>query len=197
MSLKITRENDKIAVESPYNPNLPKRARGMGGSWDATKKAWVFDAADEEHIKALYMDVYGEWENTESVRVRITAIDGFRGDFCESVYICGVQVARAFGRDSGARVCDAKFLSGLPTSGGSAKNWFTVIPEGSIFEIDIPETSLGKLEEEGESKGFKFEQIDTQARKEIYELMEQEREKLLARIAEIDAYLAVNKNRGE
>ncbi len=192
--LKITRENDKIAVESPFNPNLPKRARGMGGNWDSDRKAWEYEAADEEHVKALYMDVYGEWENTTSVRVRITATSNLFGEDRESLYICGVQVARAFGRDTGAKVCDAKFLTGLPTSGGSAKNWCTKIPTGAVFEIEIPETLLEKLEEEGESRGFTFEQIVVRAREEMRKLLEQEREKLVARIAEIDAYLAENKN---
>jgi hypothetical protein len=59
----------------------------------------------------------------------------------------GRLVARAFDRDSGARLGDGVIiLRGNATSGGSRKNWETRIQGGSIFEIrDLPRGMAGRL----------------------------------------------------
>lgn len=186
--IEIIRSENRIAVKSPYNPTLPQRARALGGSWDASKKVWVYDAADEELVRSLYMDVYGEWEGSQHIRVRITTEKDLVGRR-DSVYICGVQIARAYGRDSGAKVMDAKFISGdLPTSGGSAKHWCTIVPAGAMFDIQIPQDRLADIEREGEDRGFTVQVVDEGQDRKIQNLRD-ERERLLARIAEIDAIL--------
>lgn len=184
----INRTEKSIAVKSPFNSTLPQRARALGGSWDASKKVWVYDAADEELVRSLYMDVYGEWEGSQHIRVRITTTEELIGR-CDSVYICGVQVARAYGRDSGAKVMDAKYISGdLPRSGGSAKYWCTIVPAGATFDIQIPQDRLADIEREGEDRGFTVQVVDEGQDRKIQNLRD-ERERLLARIAEIDAIL--------
>lgn len=186
--IEIIRSENRIAVKSPYSSSLPQRARALGGSWDAAKKVWLYDAADEELVRSLYMDVYGEWEGSQHIRVRITTTKDLIGR-CDSVYVCGVQIARAYGRDSGAKVMDAKYISGdLPISGGSAKHWCTIVPAGAMFDIQIPQDRLAALEREGEDRGFAVQVVDEGRDRKIQNLRE-EREKLMKRIAEIDAIL--------
>ena len=52
------------------------------------------------------------------------------------VTCCGKTVARAVDRDSGAKVgYDVALLSGHIDSGGSRKNWKTIVEEGSTFKL--------------------------------------------------------------
>jgi DNA repair protein RadC len=59
MPLSIVEEDGHIAVRSPYHPNFPARARGLGGRWDAARRVWVFDARDHDRVKSLCNEIYG------------------------------------------------------------------------------------------------------------------------------------------
>ena len=193
MSIIVTRIEDEILVSSPYNPKLPKMARAIGGSWNVDKSVWIFNKADEKLAEKLYMDIYNEWENSETIRVRITThSDIATGN--DSVYICGKQVARATGRDSGASVGkDVRWVSGeLPTSGGSAKYWCTIVNEGSVFElVNFPVAALEKLANAAEREEFEFTIVEEEKSEQVIDvaLLIAEREKLLARIEEINKLL--------
>jgi len=192
MTIIVTKIEDEILVSSPYHPALPKAARAIGGSWDASKKVWIFKISDEHLVKALYLDVYNEWENAETVRVRITTHSSMR-NVNDSVYICGKQIARATGRDSGARTGeDVRWVSGeLPSSGGSAKYWTTFVGADSVFEIvNFPSNALDKLSELAIESNFEYAVVEEELNKSVdVTLLIAEREHLMARIAEIDRLL--------
>ncbi len=59
MPLSIVEEDGRIAVTSPYHPNFPARARGLGGTWDAVRRVWVFDAREHDRVKSLCREIYG------------------------------------------------------------------------------------------------------------------------------------------
>ena len=59
MPLSIVEQDGRIAVSSPYHPNFPARARGLGGTWDAARRVWLFDAREEERVKSLCREIYG------------------------------------------------------------------------------------------------------------------------------------------
>jgi hypothetical protein len=60
MALSIVEQEDgRVAVSSPYHPKFPARARSLGGIWDATRRVWVFDAADHDRVRALCREIYG------------------------------------------------------------------------------------------------------------------------------------------
>lgn len=68
--------------------------------------------------------------------VRITAKEDNHRKF--AVMFMGVKVAVAFGRDSGAKVgYDARMISGDIDSGGSRANWYCIVKEGSVFELEV------------------------------------------------------------
>lgn len=185
--IEVIRSEKNICVGSPYNPYLPSRAKKIGGKWNPTGKCWSFDIRDEARVEELYRSIYGQWDSevaADAVTVRVTVATDL-SEWHSGIFFAGRQVARATGRDSGARLGDGVvILQGGFGSGGSVKNWTTRCSEGTVFEIkDIP---LIKVEEErGCSNWSSIEvlgDVDTAA-------LEQERERLLARIAEIDAIL--------
>lgn len=59
MPLSIVEEDGRIAVTSPYHPNFPARARVLGGTWDPTRRVWLFDAGDRERVRTLCSEIYG------------------------------------------------------------------------------------------------------------------------------------------
>jgi hypothetical protein len=56
--LSMVEQAGRIIVSSPYHPNFPARARGLGGEWDAVRRVWVFDAADQERVRSLCREIY-------------------------------------------------------------------------------------------------------------------------------------------
>ncbi len=59
MPFSIVEEDGRLAVRSPYHPNFPARARGLGGTWDAARRVWLFDAGDQERVTTLCREIYG------------------------------------------------------------------------------------------------------------------------------------------
>jgi DNA repair protein RadC len=59
MALSIVEQDGRIEVSSPYHPNFPARARGLGGIWDGARRVWVFDAGDHDRVRALCREIYG------------------------------------------------------------------------------------------------------------------------------------------
>lgn len=116
-----------------YNSKLVAKCRAMGGRWDAESDCWVFSELVEDKVEELD-DIY----NSDLVAVEITALD----DIYEGkapVTFCGYTIARAYGRDSGAKLGDGvSHISGSIYSGGSMKNWKSGVKEGSVFRLLIP-----------------------------------------------------------
>lgn len=131
-------------------------------------------------------EVYGRDDQpvAETVDVELT----FAEDVSEwhgPVTLLGRAIASASGRDSGARIGEGTmFIAGKPTSGGSVKNWYTIVPAGCVVKLmKLPKLATENTEmPEGVTMRIIGSEIDRAA-------LEAEREKLLARIAEIDALL--------
>src|SRR5215831_16842038 len=91
MPLSIVEEEDgRIAVSSPYHPDFPRRARSLGGIWDAARRMWIFDAADDDRVKSLCRDIYGA-EAMENGEVGMApfpnAVRHGRNEFAEGMTI--------------------------------------------------------------------------------------------------------------
>ena len=97
----------------------------------------------------------------------------------------GKTIASAYGRDSGAKVgSDVAFIYGSPASGGSVKNWTTVVPKDSVVVLyNVPESLLAHELPSGVAMDILEISINKEA-------LEAEREKLLARLAEIERLLS-------
>lgn len=123
----------------------------LGGSWDKESQAWIFPGfvADE-------VDELDEIFNSDPVTIEITAITEIRKR-CASIDFIGRRICKAFSRASGARIeTDIALVSGYATSGGSYKNWETILEEGAVLRLQMP----GKLLENYQDKRFDVKIID-------------------------------------
>jgi len=189
--ITINRTPTQIAIASPYSPDLPARARQLSGRWDRDAGRWIFPAAAEPQVADLYRDVYGEWDTpTETVSLRCECGDGAEVT-CESLCLGGRVIARAVGRDSGARTAAGVIvIAGGFRSGGSVKNWETVCRSGTIFRlIDVPVAKAAALVAAPEwCDSIEIEAADNGTAPDREALIE-ERTRISARLAEIDALL--------
>ena len=191
--MKIVIKDGKAHVYTPYNKTFVSelKSRVGGAKWNGS--AWVVSEDSVDDVRAIMREVYGETDQVEGNRVdvRVTITKDIAED-CGPVVIFGRTVASAYGRDSGVKVGDnVVFLDGKATSGGSKKNWYTSVPSGCVIEIrNVPESIVVEGEQnygEHDWDGkFKAEIVKNRIDREA---LEQEKARLLARIAEIDALL--------
>lgn len=188
--MKITNlGNGRIAIDSPYNPDFVRRIKKAGGKWDPANKVWETDERSIETVREIMREVYGQDDlpQQELVTVKVTIGDKSLNEWRAPVVLFGRIIASARGRDSGARpgegVC---FEKGGCDSGGSMKNWYTIVRAGSEITIyDVPrlavEQKLGWKDEYGT-----FEVIENG---DPLAALRAEKEALLKRLAEIEELL--------
>jgi hypothetical protein len=137
--ISFKKQDDKIIVTTYYNRKFASKARNLRGQWDSVKKAWVFDESVEEYVKQALIDIFGvtgeiPYETCSLLIKDFTAWES-RGE----VELFGRTVARAFGRDSGAKLGDdIIWVSGSYHSGGSVKNWTTEVENGTFEMQNFP-----------------------------------------------------------
>lgn len=187
--ITTTNKGTQTAVYTPYNASFVSAIRKIGGArWDAEDKAWMVPTASLPQVREIMRNIWGEDDRMDAVKrvsVRLTFADDC-AEWHGPVEIFGKVLSSATGRDSGARVGeDVCFTAGGPASGGSAKNWRSVVEAGSVVVLrSVPETMLdnAELPEGVTMEIIQDGSIDRAA------LME-EKEKLLARLAEIEKML--------
>ena len=173
---------------TPYNPNFVAAIKKIGGArWNSSERAWTIPAYAIEDARTIMRKVYGECDlpnDSPKVTVKLSFSEKVV-EYCGPVTIMGKIIASAKGRDSGASVGDdVVFIEGSPESGGSRVNWTTVVPSGSVVVLHgVPSEIL----EEKLPEGVTFEVI-SESKPDRAALL-RERERLLARLAEIDKEL--------
>jgi len=187
--MKITVENGIARIFTPYNAEFVSKVKNIGGrKWDSDNRCWMVPETEIEAVRQYMMDVYGETDlpsEDEKITVKVIFNDEAHGDR-ESVVLFGKTIARAWGRDSGAKIGeDVTLISGSINSGGSVKNWRTVVKAGSVFTIrNLSKAALNlKTDYDVTAEEVKTGGVDRQA-------LVEEKEKLLARLAEIEKLLA-------
>lgn len=187
--MQITVENGMAKVFTPYNTDFVSKIKNIGGRrWDSVERCWMVPETEIGTVREYMQAVFGETDlpdDSEKVTVKVM----FNRDTYEyrsGITLFGKEIARAFGRDSGARVGDdVTLISGRVKSGGSMKNWTTDIDHDTVMKIrnvskaalDLP-TNYDVTVEVIEDA-----EIDRKA-------LEEEKAKLLARLAEIEKLLA-------
>lgn len=160
MSIKITPAKDnRIIVDTPYNAAFVERAKMAGGVWNSANRAWIFPAEQTAAVRSILMDVYGEDDRAADVaRVRLRCVCWVQElPYGEQAWpneggaldisLAGRQVARAFGRDSGARPgADVVVVAGGFSSGGSRNNPRLTVKDGTVVDLlRTPETIARRL----------------------------------------------------
>lgn len=188
--ITITQTSDRLIVDSPYTPEWPAAAKKIGGKWQPDTKTWSFDVRDEAAVKALLGEHYGWIDgNTETVDLRLTIEDHY--SITNPLRVAGRMIARRPARDAEVRLGDGVVIvdGGFGSSGGSARypdlfgreaNGAT--PTVTLEVRDFPASAVEMIPED-----FKPEIVSRELDRDG---LTAERERLLARIAEIDALLA-------
>ncbi len=141
--------NYQIRVKTPFNKEFVTRARNLRGSWDKKTEEWVFDDSIEDYVKSAMMEIYGTTGEETVEMVNLVIKDYTESVFCAPVQLFGRTIARAFGRDSGAKLgAGIVFISGDYTSGGSVKNWKTLV-DGTfeIQNVPLSRTDFADIQE--------------------------------------------------
>lgn len=129
-----------------YNIDMVNACRRLGGRWISEEKSWIFPEFVQDKVEIL-----DEKYNSPLVAIEITFPE-LVAEYQSSIYVAGYCIATATGRDSGAEIGpEIAFIAGRATSGGSVKNWKTIItdatirmrvPELCLTDIDYPYTKL-------------------------------------------------------
>ena len=190
-NIKVKVENGRASVFTPFNRDFVNAIRNVGGrKWDADEKCWTVPEESLPEVRQIMMAVYGETDLPGTcgfVTVKVTFKERYY-ERRDDVIIFKKVIASARGRDSGARPGDdVTFLEGEPTSGGSMKNWESVVPAGAV--VLLRHVPLSVWEQDKDSEYYTAEIVDEGKDVKRKEL-EEEKARLLARIAEIDKELA-------
>jgi hypothetical protein len=120
-----------------YNKIMVEECRNLGGKWDKEQGAWIFSGIVSEEVEIL-----DERYNSSLIAVELTAVDDI-GQHNEAVSFLGYTLATAYGRDSGAKLADGvALIRGQVGSGGSMKNWRTVVESGTVLRMELPKLVL-------------------------------------------------------
>lgn len=185
--MKIDVTNGKANVYTPYNPDFVKAIKGIGGAkWNTSEKCWSIPESAVDAAREIMSNVYGYNDVTENETISLRITFNERVSECGSdVVLFGKTLAHAYGRDSGAMVGDdVSFISGGASSGGSRKNWASIVDEGSVAVLsNVNKSVYDKTEPKYD---ITVEVLESKVNKQ--QLLE-EKERLLKRIAEIDKLL--------
>lgn len=139
MTVRIERQGNTVVLCAPYHPDLPARARQLGGKFDGYAKSWAFDGRDEARVRALAREIYGtDGESSETVTVRVN-LDQLRD--VQSLWMFGREIARRPERDWAVRLGEGVVVvaGGFPDRGGSVKHPRIDAEPGTILEVrDVP-----------------------------------------------------------
>ena len=176
----------KIAVCSPFNPDFVKAAKRLGGKWSGDTKAWLFDARDRGRVEDLLASHYGYSAAASGELATVRIVLDEDNAYSKEVYFAGRSICARRYRDAPVKTADnVVIIDGeFPASAGSVR--YPAVIQGSwkvTIEVrDVPVEALAA------EKELRFERIDadTQAQREA---LIAERERLIARLAEIDEVL--------
>lgn len=191
--IRFITNGNETDVYTPYNTEFVSQIKSKLGTrkYDREKGCWTINTEDLDIVKKIILNVYGytEDDDTDRVKVKITFNDNYY-ELKNGICIADRTLARAFHRDSGAKLGDGvTLLEGKIGSCGSRANWETYINDGSVFLTTLPRKFIESMMNGDIS-------IDPDVIIEIIEdeevdrkKLEDEKEHLLARIAEIDKIL--------
>lgn len=140
--------DDKLKVYTPYNAKFVEKARNLRGSWKSIY--WEFDDSVIDYVREALLEIYGTTGEKPYENCTLIIKDFSSSKYHGPVELFGRGVARAFGRDSGAKLLEGiVFISGSYNSGGSVKNWSTVV-SNATFEMQnfpLPQTETKEVQD--------------------------------------------------
>lgn len=182
----ITLDNGRVALVSPYSPDVPAAAKQIGGRWDGASKHWHFDARDEERVRALAIEIFGTDGSPEAEGDTVTVRwDISRAGRTRELRLAGRMVVQRPGRDDDPVLGRGVVLisGGFAGRGGSVQYPALEPLEGTVLEVrDLPRAAVPA---DDQDVTVVDERVDV-------EVLAAERARILARLTEIDATLAAH-----
>jgi len=181
MNLSIINLNKlTLLICMEYCPQAVYKIKQLGqAKWDSTLKGWKVSTDYKDEVKKILLDYYGTDGTFSEKRVNIELVtnqDIKRPQ--KPVLFAGKSIAQAFNRDSGARVGqNVALIEGGISSGGSSKNWETIVEKGSRFKIMHVNEQLLSFEND---KLFSYQVIDSNKPKKLSRLRKVSDEELIA-----------------
>jgi len=188
--MRIEINNGRAYVYTPYSPEFVTKIKSIGGrKWESVQKCWSVPAVAVDSVRKIMLEVYKETDvsTCEKVDVGVNFGETKYGEK-EAYRLLGKSIAIATGRDSGARVGeDVEVVLGEVYSGGSVKNWCSCVKAGSVVILrNVSKPLLDSLTEE-DRKGLKISVLEPRVDRKA---LEEEKARLLVRLAEIEKLLA-------
>ncbi|MBN1989412.1 MAG: hypothetical protein JW783_08455 [Bacteroidales bacterium] len=133
--------DDKVKVITPYNADFVQKCRNLRGTFK--NGAWWFDDSIIDYVREAMIQFYGTTGETSYETCSLLISDYTQYGQRTPCILFGRTIAKAFGRDSGARLGeDIVLLEGEVRSGGSVKNWETCISDATFLINNFPIPSL-------------------------------------------------------
>lgn len=177
-SVSVIIEAGEAILASPYNADVPPKAKAIGGRWHPATKTWRFDARDEDRVLDLARSVYGTDGREDSDDVVTVRVKVGLSEYEKSKIVCGRIVAERRSRDGDVWLAPGVVVAegAFPGSGGSVRN-----PRLGGFGVVLEVRDIPRAAAEAAGLEIVSEAVSKRAS------LEAERAALLVRLAEIDA----------
>jgi hypothetical protein len=145
-----TQDPSRIWVFTPFNPGYIHDLKSKIGDreWLPGRKCWSIPADCESIIRSLLKEHFGWDDQSNQVKIRIKKVSDYSPGMSE--YFNGYEIARIYGRDTGASLQNSAVLvEGGFDSAGSRKHPEIITEVGTIVEITVPESIAKKDDENG------------------------------------------------
>jgi len=133
--IRTSNRGDIVTVVAPFNEVFIRKAKELGGRWDAHEGWWYFPADLTPQVRDLVVDVYGD-DGTGPICTVDIEFEESSWRHGKDFMFAGRPIVKAWGRDSGAApVLGVSILAGEITTGGSVKNWTVRVKDGTIVRM--------------------------------------------------------------
>lgn len=137
IAVKVSKTKAGIEMETPYNAAFVLGVKKISGKYNQDTKVWTVPSSLEGAARALLVETFGTDGSApvEMVDLAVEVINGPWYADCSPIYLGPIEVARAWGRDSGAKLADGVAL----LAGTSAPFWAkrVVFPRDTEFSTKM------------------------------------------------------------
>lgn len=196
-NINIETRNNSAFITVPYDADFIALFKKRVGRriWHNDSKEWEILPDDIPIVRQTMIEIFGY---TDEERETVAVTVDFGSETIEwadrkPVRIAGTLIAAASGRDSGVRLREASLLSGGFDSGGSSRYWHVIIKPETKIRTVCSKAALDRLEKDGNTwiyeEPIRISPVEQNQAHVVIEALKAERNKLLARISQIDVLI--------
>lgn len=188
--VRFEERDGKVSVAAPYSEEFVRLARQSGGKWDRDGRVWVWSAKNADLARKAVRDVYGIDVDSPQPLVTVEVDAGCLPEEGNRLLLGGLTVATRFYRDDPVRLADNAVVidGGFSASGGSRNRPRVEAGYGTWLRVsDVTPSQVEWLRVNLAADDWRLLTPESERRADG---LLAERERLLKRVAEIDAELA-------